>query len=132
MADLEIQLAHSNRQKVEFQRQVKDLSANIKEQEIAIEEAERAADGVKESYALSHRRAEILTGEISEMRGNLEQIERSRKVAENELVESRDRANMLHQQNTSLINQKRKHEREVQGSIDVLYINVGDPQIRIP
>ena len=76
---------------------------------------------MKESYALSHRRAEILTGEISEMRGNLEQIERTRKVAETELVESRDRANMLHQQNTSYINQKRKHERELQAISDEVF-----------
>ena len=55
------------------------------------------------------------------MRGNLEQIERTRKVAETELVESRDRANMLHQQNTSYINQKRKHERELQAISDEVF-----------
>ena len=114
MADIEIQLAHSNRQKAQFQQQVKELSSSIKEIEIHIDEEERLGEGVRENYAISNRRAEILCAEIEESRANLEQIERARKVAETELVESRDRANLLHQQNNVFINQKRKYERELQ------------------
>jgi chromosome segregation ATPase len=56
--------------------------------------------------------------EIDEHRANLDQIERARRAAETELVESRDRANLLHQQNNSLINQKHKYEKELQSIQD--------------
>lgn len=45
----------------------------------------------------------------------MEQAERGRKLAENELMEVSERANLLHTQNTALINQKRKLEGEIHG-----------------
>lgn len=48
------------------------------------------------------------------MRSSLEQAERGRKMAEGELMEVSERANLLHTQNTALINQKRKLEGELQ------------------
>jgi len=65
----------------------------------------------------------LLTGEIDELRNSVEQAERSRKLAETELNESNERSNLLHTQNTALINQKRKLESEVaqgQGEIEEL------------
>merc|ERR1712226_1782161 len=58
----------------------------------------------------------LLTGEIDELRTGVEQAERSRKLAETELNESNERSNLLHTQNTALINQKRKLEGELQQS----------------
>merc|ERR1711881_413156 len=46
--------------------------------------------------------------------GAVEQVERGRKLAETELNESNERSNLLHTQNTALINQKRKVETELQ------------------
>merc|ERR1711877_77591 len=46
--------------------------------------------------------------------GAVEQAERGRKLAETELNESNERSNLLHTQNTALINQKRKLETELQ------------------
>merc|ERR1711881_164468 len=46
--------------------------------------------------------------------GAVEQVERGRKLAETELNESNERSNLLHSQNTALINQKRKVETELQ------------------
>ena len=48
------------------------------------------------------------------MRSALEQTERGRKLAESELMEASERSNLLHTQNTALINQKRKLESEIQ------------------
>merc|ERR1712160_112279 len=53
------------------------------------------------------------TGEIEELRNAVEQAERGRKLAETELNESNERSNLLHTQNTALINQKRKLETEL-------------------
>ena len=44
----------------------------------------------------------------------MEQTERGRKLAESELMEASERSNLLHTQNTALINQKRKLEGELQ------------------
>merc|ERR1712014_507487 len=63
---------------------------------------------------LIERRSNLLTGEIEELRNAVEQAERGRKLAETELNESNERSNLLHTQNTALINQKRKLETELQ------------------
>ena len=54
-----------------------------------------------------------MNSEIEELRGGVEQAERCRKQAENDLMEANERANMLHTQNTAFINQKRKIENEL-------------------
>merc|ERR1712134_230809 len=78
-----------------------------------LDEAERRAEELVEQMAVVDRRSNLLTGEIEEPRNGVEQAERSRKLAETELNEANDRANMLHGQNTGLINQKRKLETEL-------------------
>nr|CAO78752.1 myosin [Oikopleura dioica] len=118
MADVEVQLAHSSPQKNEFQRQVKDIMAEIKENDIAIEEVERVCESIRENFAISNRRNKISSEEIAELRSNFESLERARKVAEGELNEARDRANMLHTQNAALMNQKRKYDKDVQALTD--------------
>lgn len=47
---------------------------------------------------------------MDELRAALEQAERGRRLAETELLESSERVQLLHSQNTSLINQKKKLE----------------------
>merc|ERR1711937_337134 len=54
-----------------------------------------------------------MTTEIEELRAALEQGERCRKQAENDLMEANERSTMLHTQNTAFINQKRKIENEL-------------------
>merc|ERR1712131_158129 len=55
----------------------------------------------------------LMTTEIEELRNGLEQAERCRKQAENDLMEANERSTMLHTQNTAFINQKRKIESEL-------------------
>merc|ERR1712066_773493 len=87
------------------------------------DEAERRSEDIGEQMAVIERRSNLLTGEIEELRNAVEQAERGRKLAETELNESNERSNLLHTQNTALINQKRKLESEVaqsQGEIEEL------------
>ncbi|NXF85229.1 MYH7 protein, partial [Eubucco bourcierii] len=51
--------------------------------------------------------------ELQELRALLEQTERGRKLAEQELIEASERVQLLHSQNTSLINQKKKMEVDI-------------------
>merc|ERR1719315_312410 len=62
-----------------------------------------------------------MVAEIEELRVALEQTERGRKVAEQELVDASERAGLVHTQNTSLLNTKKKLEADllqVQGEVD--------------
>ncbi|MFT8095029.1 hypothetical protein, partial [Salmonella enterica] len=55
----------------------------------------------------------LLQAEIEELRATLEQTERSRKIAEQELLDASERVQLLHTQNTSLINTKKKLETDI-------------------
>merc|ERR1711892_474423 len=73
---------------------------------------QRSTEDAREQSAVAERRVTLMTTEIEELRGALEQAERSRKQAENDLMEANERSTMLHTQNTAFINQKRKIEVE--------------------
>ncbi|KAL0181173.1 hypothetical protein M9458_023579, partial [Cirrhinus mrigala] len=68
---------------------------------------------LKEQAAVTERRNNLLTAEVEELRSQLEQNERARKLAEYELLETTERVNLLHSQNTSLLNQKKKLESDI-------------------
>ncbi|CBY39562.1 unnamed protein product [Oikopleura dioica] len=113
ISDIEIQLAHANRQLNDAQRQNKDIMGQIKDAQMALDESERIYDEVKEQTAVTDRRVNLLQAEIDELRSAVEQAEKGRKAAEQELMEANERANLLHTQNTALANQKRKLEQEL-------------------
>ncbi|XP_050572891.1 myosin-8, partial [Cygnus atratus] len=76
-------------------------------------DALRTQEDLKEQVAMVERRANLLQAEIEELRAALEQTERSRKVAEQELLDASERVQLLHTQNTSLINTKKKLETDI-------------------
>nr|5WLQ_A Chain A, Capsid assembly scaffolding protein,Myosin-7,Microtubule-associated protein RP/EB family member 1 [synthetic construct] len=59
------------------------------------------------------KRNNLLQAELEELRAVVEQTERSRKLAEQELIETSERVQLLHSQNTSLINQKKKMDADL-------------------
>merc|ERR1712149_155575 len=113
ISDLEIQLAHANRQYTDAARANKDISGQIKDVQMSIDDPDRQADDIKEQCAVTERRQNLLQAEIDELRSAVEQAEKGRKGAEQELMEANERANLLHTQNTALANQKRKLEQEL-------------------
>lgn len=88
----------------------------MKDSTVKLDDSQRSTEEFREQCAVSERRVGLMTSEIDELRVGLEQAERCRKQAENDLMEANERANMLHTQNTSFINQKRKIEGEL-GSV---------------
>ncbi|KAM4556891.1 myosin-7-like isoform 3-T3 [Fundulus diaphanus] len=108
--EMEIQLSQANRQAAEAQKQLKSVHAHLKDCQIQLDEAVRANDDFKENMAIVERRNNLLQAELEELRAALEQTERSRKLAEQELLDVNERVQLLHSQNTSLINQKKKLE----------------------
>ncbi|NXA43497.1 MYH1B protein, partial [Eudromia elegans] len=111
--EIEIQLSHANRQAAEAQKNLRNTQAVLKDTQIHLDDALRTQEDMKEQVAMVERRANIMQTEIEELRAALEQTERGRKVAEQELMDASERVQLLHSQNTSLINTKKKLETDI-------------------
>ncbi|NWU86502.1 MYSS protein, partial [Onychorhynchus coronatus] len=111
--EMEIQLSHANRVAAEAQKNLRNTQGVLKDTQIHLDDALRTQDDLKEQVAMVERRANLLQAEIEELRAALEQTERSRKVAEQELMDASERVQLLHTQNTSLINTKKKLETDI-------------------
>ncbi|XP_033853211.3 myosin-7 [Acipenser ruthenus] len=110
--EMEIQLSQANRMAAESQKQLKSVHANLKDAQLQLDDSLRANDDLKENIAIVERRNNLLLAELEELRVVLEQTERARKLAEQELLDISERVQLLHSQNTSLINQKKKLESD--------------------
>ncbi|XP_070360162.1 myosin-6 [Equus asinus] len=111
--EMEIQLSQANRIASEAQKHLKIAQGHLKDTQIQLDDAVRANDDLKENIAIVERRNTLLQSELEELRAVVEQTERSRKLAEQELIETSERVQLLHSQNTSLINQKKKMESDL-------------------
>ncbi|XP_059683998.1 myosin-1B-like isoform X6 [Gavia stellata] len=111
--EMEIQLSHANRMAAEAQKNLRNTQAVLKDTQIHLDDALRSQEDLKEQVAMVERRANLLQAEVEELRAALEQTERSRKVAEQELLDASERVQLLHTQNTSLINTKKKLETDI-------------------
>uniref|UniRef100_A0A4W6DRW6 Myosin motor domain-containing protein n=1 Tax=Lates calcarifer TaxID=8187 RepID=A0A4W6DRW6_LATCA len=119
--EMEIQLSHANRQAAESQKQLRNVQAQLKDAQLHLDDAVRAQDDLKEQAAMVERRNGLMVAEIEELRAALEQTERGRKIAEQELVDASERVGLLHSQNTSLLNTKKKLEADlvqIQSEVD--------------
>ncbi|XP_033923652.1 myosin heavy chain, skeletal muscle, adult-like [Melopsittacus undulatus] len=111
--EMEIQLSHANRLAAEAQKNLRNTQGVLKDTQIHLDDALRTQEDLKEQVAMVERRANLLQAEIEELRAALEQTERSRKLAEQELLDATERVQLLHTQNTSLINTKKKLETDI-------------------
>ncbi|KAM9596883.1 myosin-1 isoform 2-T2 [Trichechus inunguis] len=111
--EMEIQLNHANRMAAEALKNYRNTQSILKDSQIHLDDALRGQEDLKEQLAMVERRYSLLQAEIEELRATLEQTERSRKVAEQELLDASERVQLLHTQNTSLINTKKKLETDI-------------------
>uniref|UniRef100_A0A3P9LWK3 Myosin, heavy chain 6, cardiac muscle, alpha n=1 Tax=Oryzias latipes TaxID=8090 RepID=A0A3P9LWK3_ORYLA len=111
--EMEIQLNQANRQAADAQKQVKTLQGFLKDAQLQLDDTQHSNDDLRENITLLERRNNLIQSELEELRAALEQTERSRKLAEQELTDATERIQLLHSQNTSLINQKKKHEADL-------------------
>ncbi|TNN73125.1 Myosin-7 [Liparis tanakae] len=119
--EMEVQLGHANRQAAESQRAIRHLQTQVKEQQVNLEDKVQLANQLKEQLVLLNRRCSLMSTEEDELRGILEQTNRGRKMAEQELVEVTERLNLLATQNFDLVSQKKKLEADVfhlKGEVD--------------
>ncbi|XP_062976463.1 myosin-1B-like [Elgaria multicarinata webbii] len=111
--EMEIQLSHANRQAAEALKNLRNTQGLLKDTQIHLDDALRSQEDLKEQVAMIERRANLMQAEIEELRAALEQTERGRKIAEQELLDASERVQLLHTQNTSLINTKKKLETDI-------------------
>uniref|UniRef100_G3TLL5 Myosin-2 n=1 Tax=Loxodonta africana TaxID=9785 RepID=G3TLL5_LOXAF len=111
--EMEIQLNHANRMAAEALKNYRNTQSILKDTQLHLDDALRGQEDLKEQLAMVERRANLLQAEIEELRATLEQTERSRKIAEQELLDASERVQLLHTQNTSLINTKKKLETDI-------------------
>uniref|UniRef100_A0A8C5PGQ6 Myosin-7 n=1 Tax=Leptobrachium leishanense TaxID=445787 RepID=A0A8C5PGQ6_9ANUR len=111
--EMEIQLSQANRVAAEAQKHLKVAHGALKDTQIQLDDTLRANEELKENIAIVERRNMLLQAELEELRSLVEQTERARKLAEQELIETSERVQLLHSQNTSLINQKKKMEADL-------------------
>uniref|UniRef100_A0A3P8WZD5 Myosin-7 n=1 Tax=Cynoglossus semilaevis TaxID=244447 RepID=A0A3P8WZD5_CYNSE len=125
-AEIERKLAEKDEEmeqsKRNMQRTIETLQSSLEAEcrsrkgqqdaQLQLDDSLRANDDMKENIAIVERRNTLLQAELEELRAALEQTERSRKLAEQELMDVSERVQLLHSQNTSLINQKKKLEAD--------------------
>ncbi|KAM9859748.1 myosin, heavy chain 7B, cardiac muscle, beta a isoform 3-T3 [Aulostomus maculatus] len=111
--EMEVQLSHASRQAAESQKLLRNLQLQLKDVQMELDEAIHQNEELREQAAVTERRNNLLAAEVEELRTLLEQNDRARKLAEHELLESTERVNLLHSQNTGLINQKKKLESDL-------------------
>ncbi|MEJ1273101.1 hypothetical protein NN561_003960 [Cricetulus griseus] len=111
--EMEIQLSHANRQVAETQKHLRTVQGQLKDSQLHLDDALRSNEDLKEQLAIVERRNGLLQEELEEMKVALEQTERTRRLSEQELLDSSDRVQLLHSQNTSLINTKKKLEADL-------------------
>ncbi|KAM9324263.1 myosin-4-like [Gastrophryne carolinensis] len=111
--ELEIQLNHSNRQVAEVQKVFRNTQAQLKDAQLHLDDSIRSQEDLKEQVAVVERRNNLQQAEIEEIRAAMEQTERTRKLAEQELLDATERVQLLHSQNTSLINTKKKLDNDI-------------------
>ncbi len=125
--EMEIQLSHANRQAAEAQKHLRNVQGQLKvrfvgslsdknflrgkkdninssfisclqDAQLHLDDAVRGQEDMKEQVAMVERRNGLMVAEIEELRAALEQTERGRKVAEQELVDASERVGLLHSQ----------------------------------
>ncbi|KAM6913477.1 myosin heavy chain, skeletal muscle, adult-like [Lycodopsis pacificus] len=111
--EMEIQLGHASRQAAESTKQLRNLQPQLKEAQVHLDEALHSQEDFKEQLAIAERRHNLMTAENEEIGAALEQSERSRKLAEQELIDVSGRIQLLHSQNSSLLNTKKKMESDL-------------------
>ncbi|XP_068434011.1 myosin-8-like [Clinocottus analis] len=111
--DMELQLGHATRQAAEATKQLRSVQGQLKDVQVHLDEALHCQEDFREQLAIAERRNTLMAAEGEELVAALEQSERSRKLAEQELLDVSERIQLLHAQNSSLLNTKKKTESDL-------------------
>ena len=83
---------------VETQVLITSLRCDLQDIQLELDETLHQNEELKEQAAVTERRNGLLSAEVEELRALLEQNDRARKLAEQELLDCSERVNLLHTQ----------------------------------
>ena len=98
---------------LEVQKALKRASDTVVELQVQIEDEQRQRDEAREAAAAAECRANLIAGELEELRTALDQAERARRAAQTELNDAADCISELSTQNATISSQKRQLESTV-------------------
>jgi chromosome segregation ATPase len=123
ITELEMSLDVANKNNIELQKTVKKQSLQLTELQNHYDEVQRQLQVTLDQYGIAQKRIQALTGELEEMRGNLDAAMRAKRNAEQLYDEAHSRVNELTTINVNLSAGKAKLEQEysaLQGDYDEL------------
>jgi len=113
ITELEMTLDVANKSNIDLQKTVKKYSLQMTEMQAHYDDTQRQLQATLDQYGIAQRRIQALTAEAEEIRNNLDQACRLKRVAEETCEEYRVRINEMQTVNVNLTSIKSKLEQEL-------------------
>ena len=114
VAELEMSLEHANANNVENQKSIKKYNVQIRDVQTKLEEEQRGKEIARDQLVAADRKAHAMQNALEEARTLLEQADRNRRTAEQELSDVNEQLSDATVQNQAVTAAKRKLEAEMQ------------------
>merc|ERR1719215_2284413 len=111
--DLETSLEHANAANMESQKTIKTIQNRLRDTQIKLEEVSKAKEIAREGLMSADRRAHANQNALEEARTLLEQIDRNRRIIEQELADTNESLGDQTCTNQALTSAKQKCENEI-------------------
>merc|ERR1739836_276254 len=128
VSELDTALEHSNAANQDTQKAIKKYHQQIREAQTKLEDEQRTKEVVRDSLLSNERRANAAQNALEEARTLLEQSDRARRVAEQELSDTNEPLSDQTCTNQAIAGAKRKLESEMQtlhGDLDEMISEAG-------
>merc|ERR550517_1986787 len=114
VVELETSLEHANAANAESQRTIKRYHESIRQSQAKFEDEQRAKDIARDALIAADRKAHSIANALEEAKTLLEQADRARRQAEQELADTNEQLPDQTCQNQAITGAKRKLESEMQ------------------
>ena len=114
VVELEMSLEHANAANQETQKNIKRYHQQIREAQTHLEDEQRNKEVSRDHLIASERKAHSVQNSLEEARTLLEQADRSRRTAEQELSDTNEQLSEQTCLNQAIAGAKRKLESEMQ------------------
>merc|ERR1711972_1119546 len=120
--ELEIALDHANKANAEAHKSIKRFQGQLRDVESQYEEEARVRKEITESFGLTERRSNALSGELEESRSLLDSADRAKKACDMELGEARGAVNDM----TTINSKAGADKRRLEGAIHTMHAEIDD------
>jgi len=113
VADLETALEHANAANMESQKTIKNIQLRLRDVQVNLEDESRAKEVARDNLMAADRRAHANQNALEEARTLLEQVDRNRRILEQELADTNETLGDQTCTNQALTGAKQKCENEI-------------------